>query len=354
MLRFKRAILGVAVTMLVLAGATGKSFSDEPGTFSNHLFGGSVGLPLGVALPPGVYSGLQNLWLPEMPAPRSTGNQGTGHIAAIVGGVPLVWSTGWNVFGASYTMSALQGMIFAGIYSNTTNSNASVRVISGVSAPGSTAIITTDLGNTTLTPISLSWNLGQGWFVSTNFSFMVPDGTRSIGSLSPIPDYWTFEPSVGISYISESWLLSGNFFYDFNTASKGHCCGGTTFAGPVSPFDGWENGEKVYVDLTALYKVGKWQFGPIAWLDAETTSDEPGSGFNCTTSARIGVACGHFLDAAAGGLVGYDFGPIKAQVWATYDVLARDCIVCINSFQVGSRLSFALWAPDRTALITKN
>ena len=76
--------------------------------------------------------------------------------------------------------------------------------------------------NTFVQPIALSWKLGGGWFVSTNFGFMVPDGTRQTGT--PNPDYWTFEPSVAFSYLGSNWVATLNMFYDINTKSQGVCC----------------------------------------------------------------------------------------------------------------------------------
>ena len=85
--------------------------------------------------------------------------------------------------------------------------------------------------NTFINPITLSWNMGGGWFVSASFNFTPPDGTRAYGpaafSFTPNPDYWTFEPALAISYLGPGWVLSGNFFYDINTQSQGTCCAAT-------------------------------------------------------------------------------------------------------------------------------
>jgi hypothetical protein len=43
-----------------MGGAASKSFAIEIGTFTNNLTGGSIGLPLGAAPPPGVYSGFES------------------------------------------------------------------------------------------------------------------------------------------------------------------------------------------------------------------------------------------------------------------------------------------------------
>ena len=71
-------------------------------------------MPAGAAPPPGVYTGIEVVW--PLPA-TAYGNAGassvnpTGSslkIGAAIGIVPVVWSTGWNVFGANYTVSVIQ------------------------------------------------------------------------------------------------------------------------------------------------------------------------------------------------------------------------------------------------------
>ena len=64
--------------------------------------------------------------------------------------------------------------------------------------------------NTFFNPITLSWKLGGGWFVSAGFNFTAPDGTRQVGT--PNPDYWTLEPALAVSYVGSNWVFSANMF----------------------------------------------------------------------------------------------------------------------------------------------
>ena len=41
-------------------------------------------------------------------------------------------------------------------------------------------------------------------------------------------------------------------------------------------------GNELFGDFTALYKIGKWQIGPVAYFEAQTTNDKPGGGVACT------------------------------------------------------------------------
>jgi hypothetical protein len=67
-----------------------------------------------------------------------------------------------------------------------------------------------------------SWHLGnwQRLVASAGFTFIAPDGSTYNGMSNP--DYWTYEPRVGLAYLGKDWNLTANLKYDFNTASAGH------------------------------------------------------------------------------------------------------------------------------------
>jgi len=94
-----------------------------------------------------------------------------------------------------------------------------------------------------------------------------PIGTKVIGTANP--DFWTFSPAAAISYLSANWNLSANLVYNVYTASQGFTgtLGGTPFA------NGWTDGNQFAGDLHALYKMGKWSFGPVGYFVLQTTAD---------------------------------------------------------------------------------
>ena len=199
--------------------------------------------------------------------------------------------------------------------------------------------------HTSFTPISLSWNLGHGWFGAIAFTVVGPDG--SAWHSTPLdanlnPDYWTFAPGAALSYIDANWLASANLRYDVNTASRGvtMALGGTPLG------NGYISGNELFGDFTVLYKLGKWQFGPVAYFEAQTTADRPGGGVSCAVSG----VCGFQSQAAVGALVGYDFGPVALQVWFDETV---ECANAVCGLDVWSRLSFKLWGPEAKPIVTK-
>ncbi len=329
MTRLRNVVLG-SLAALAIGGVASSALAMESGTFQNRLNGATIGLPLGALPPPGLYSGIETAYLGwGGVGPNGTGNQAAHlYLPAIAQALPLLWVPGWNFLGATYAMSVVQAFYEYQVLT------ASPGAPFSSTAPGAVVAAGYNMANTTWNPIDLSWNLGGGWFVSLGFNFMGPDGTRYVGSTNP--DYWTFEPTFAAAYLANNWNLAANFFYDINTKSGGRVLG-AGFGGPVT------SGNALYGDFHALYKLGKWSFGPVGYFEEQTTQDS-----GCPTPA----VCGMLSNVAVGGLVGYDFGPVDLQMWITDSVARNNAIDGLNFW---SRLGFRLWAPEAPKpLVAKN
>ena len=99
------------------------------------------------------------------------------------------------------------------------------------------------------------------------------------------PDYWTIAPGAAISYLDANWLASANFRYDITTASRG-----VTMAAPflAGAGNGFISGNELFGDFTVLYKIGKWQIGPVGTL--KRRPDRPGRGVACSPALRLPIA----------------------------------------------------------------
>lgn len=349
MTRMKQLALG-GLAALAIGGMASSAFAYESGSFENRLVGATIGLPLGALPPPGLYTGLETAYLGMPQGVPSTGTFLPGGarvtLPAIANAVPLLFVPGWHFLGASYGMSVVQAF-----YNNNGCAAPTSCASNGFFGNGNNAVgagggyVT---ANTTFSPLILSWNLGSGWFISSGFTFMAPDGTRTVGT--PNPDYWTFEIPLAISYLANNWNITANFFYDINTSSNGTCCGLGLIGVPgVSE----TSGNMLYADFHALYKIGKWSIGPVADFQVQTTADT-GSACTNAVTAPLGV-CNRNSSAALGGLVGYDFGPVDIQVWVTDTVAAQNYAQGAGSMNVFTRLGFRLWGPEAPKpLVAKN
>jgi hypothetical protein len=342
MTRLKQLALG-GLAALAIGGMASSAFAYESASFENRLSGATIGLPLGALPPPGLYTGLETAYLGMPQGVPSSGTfiPGGGHLVlpAIANAVPLLFVPGWHFLGASYGMSVVQAF-----YNN--NTCASGSCVNGGLFGNDHSYQTVGgeytTANTTFSPLILSWNLGSGWFISSGFTFMAPDGTRTStgGQFTPNPDYWTFEIPFAVSYLANNWNITGNFFYDINTASNGTCCAAT----PVT------SGNLLYGDLHALYKIGKWSFGPVGGFEVQTTGDT-----GCSAVATGLGICNRLGSAAIGGLVGYDFGPVDLQVWVTDVIASQNFAEGVGTMNVFTRLGFRLWGPEAPKpLVAKN
>ncbi len=341
MTRLRRVLLGGFAAALLAAGGANQSFATEPGDFTNYLRGATQGLPLGALPPPGLYGGF-GLNATGLGASAGKGNQnipGAGSAPAFGYGFTLLYVPGWTFLGANYGMAVVQGF-YQG------------EVTSSINPPFAASGISPEIANTTFTPLSLSWNLGKGLFSEVALTVVGPDGSRwpstaALGAVNLNPDYWTIAPGWAVSYLASSWTLSANFRYDINTAAQGVTM--SPFIGAAAK--GFVDGNLLFGDFTALYKIGKWSLGPVGYFVAQTTQDKPGGGLPCTYG--VGGLCGWQTQADLGFLVGYDFGPAAIQVWADDSVYCKDCIG--YGFDVWGRLTFRLWAPEAAKpLVAKN
>jgi hypothetical protein len=347
MTRLKQLAIG-GLAALAIGSVASSASAVEIGDFQNRLNGATIGLPLGAAPPPGLYTGLETAYLGELGnGGHSQGGwcipSGGGSCAvlpAIAQAVPLLWVPGVSFLGATYSASVVQAFYIFSTCGGTVNAlapgNGTGNCTGGAPLSGGGFVYT----NTFFQPINLSWNLGGGWFVAGAFAFTPPDGTHQAGT--PNPDFWTFEPSVAFSYLGSSWVLSANFFYDFNTKSQGVCCGQSNTI---------TSGNEFYGDLTALYKFGKWTIGPVGYFEVQTTAD---TGAGCTPAPGVTI-CGSYQTAAAGGLIGYDFGPVDLQVWVTDSFVGQDTPQGVGGINVWTRLGFKIWGPEAPKpLVSKN
>jgi hypothetical protein len=99
------------------------------------------------------------------------------------------------------------------------------------------------------------------------------------------------------------------------------------------------NPDFINVDLTATKKFGKWELGAVAYGSTDLTS--PIASYQKQSQF------------AAGGLLGYDFGPITLQTYATTEVYERN--YGARDTRGWFRMIIPLWtpaAPEKT-LVSK-
>jgi hypothetical protein len=247
--------------------------------------GSTVGTAPGAPLAPGVYFSNTADWGARDPNTR-----------LFVDHPVYTWSTPWMVLGARFQVMGETAF----------NGNE----IGGTHAGG--------FYNPLLTG-QLAWDLGNGLGFSYTFGAYFDVNQQLAWSSNSI------NQRFALSYTGSGWNLTANLIYGiqlspFNDRAQNSAC--------PSPFnlDGC-NPDFLNLDLTATKKFGVWELGPVAFGSMDVSTP---------------IAAYHKQSQfAAGGLVGYDFGSVKLQVYATRDVYVHNYSGL--DARVWARVTVPLW-----------
>lgn len=226
--------------------------------FSPMLPGVTTGVPVGALPPNGWYFNLSlsPKWSSlkgDSGSNASIPAAGVGQPKSVTFGVSpqLMWVPGVEFLGARYAAMITQPFT----YLKTSYSG------------GNPSVTTTAMFNTIVTPVMLSWNLGNGWFIGSGASIYIKDGTfthtynrfafngsgsgsgrEQVDADSFANNFWTFEPYFAVSYLGNNWNITLNNVLDFNTKNT---------------ITGYHSGTTYFLDVTAVKRSGPWQFGVI-------------------------------------------------------------------------------------------
>lgn len=256
--------------------------------------GATTGTPAGALPPPGFYlmmdSDYESGKLKNNAGDTATTPDGkqikASNVSAVVA---LTWVTDKELLGGRYAAAIAQPYKWASTDFTTTD--------------GSTTIDSQGAVNTAFTPVILSWDLKNGYFISTGLTVFADNGDfsydynaaagRNVKNAKAIGnDYWTFEPSFAVTHMGEQWALTFNNMLDYNTTNH------TT---------DYQSGMTYYLDVSATRHINKFTVGLLGNYTKQITDDE----VNGVAVAAIDGLSGtgnrseHIL---AGPLLSYDFG----------------------------------------------
>jgi hypothetical protein len=301
----KRTHIVKVAALGLVAGAV--TIVDRPASamegLTPYLPGVSVGAAAGALPPPGTYFANDNVFV-DGGVKNNSGNNVGANVWLDVEIPSVLYVPNFQVLGASYAAALVVPYVFKGVDAT------------GTGAPGARATISNGLFNTIIQPIGLSWNLHNGFFVSTGLSIYLPDGyyshasgTNAIGQAgaqvtsqaSIANNFWTFEPSAAISYLQNDWNLTLHAVVDVNSENN------TT---------NYQSGDIFYLDYTATKTFGKWTVGGGGnWTQQFTDDTISGTKFNDGNREE---------NLLLGPYVGYDFGPVNIAAKAMFGVMAEN------------------------------
>jgi hypothetical protein len=291
MKKFIFALFVVAAAAMVVAPAYATELWDP------HLRGLNEGLAAGAIPPPGVYF-INNSYF--APSYHSYGNLAgnytapSGHsnkdvkLFAYVDVPVLMWVPGCKFLGADYAMAIAQPFD----YTNLREGNGTSGYKSGAQW---------GLYNTILIPYELSWKLPCDFYIKQGLGIMLNDGTNSPATADTLASgpndafaeasngYYTFEPTLGLSWLHNGWNVSVDFHYAFNLKDSG---------------TNYTSGQQLAIDYTITKTIGKWTFGVGAGEETQTTCDSYNGNSISDSKANAWTM---------GPIIGYNFGPCSVQ-----------------------------------------
>jgi hypothetical protein len=253
-------------TLISLLAETESAFADpvSPG-------GWTADIELGARLPPGFYYIDTGTYLERY-------KPGGPTIDAFVNIPVFAWSTPWTILGGRLAVLAIVPELGVGI--NPGGGTASSFYRAFYNPAGLTG---------------MAWDLGGGWNISNYVGAFAPVDT-GVGNIVALGgNFWTFLDLISFAYNRDKWTLSANFTF----AHSSHDIGTGLQAQP----------DTAQVDFAATKHFDKWEVGLVGY----GSTDLDGAVRNSFGSLKQN-------QFALGGLVGYDFGPVTAQIYITRDL----------------------------------
>jgi len=279
--------------------------------WSPHLPGVDQGLAAGALPPEGTYFINDTLNADYRYGNNNGDKQGTR--ASIFVDVPIVlWNPGVKVLGADYSAALAQPFTYVDTYAGGVSQANQWGLFSTIAVPG-----------------MLSWSLPNDFHVKTGLAVYIPDGTAqkqrntsANGTYSGVANsinYWSLEPSFGLSWLHDGWNIGAEVNYDYNFKNTQ---------------TGYTSGDVIVVDYTATKTFGDWTVGLGGYSVNQIEDDK-----STVAAVQAGIdANGGFRQAkyAAGPIVGYNFGPFAVS--ATYNHALGDTKNTVNGDSFWTRI----------------
>lgn len=281
----------------------------------NWLAAGAVALTVGMAsaaqaasvTQPGEQVGLAYGPLPEGVYAIDTFSVGRADArnSADVGvNVPiLVWSTGYKVLGATLMPVIAVPSVFVNTNNPAPLPNANVSIFYN---PFIGNIFAFDLGNKFSAAYLVGAYVGVG------------DRGSILGATPVLPQLasTSIRNTFAASYTGDGLNLTASLTHILMADDAARFGGGVGAAlGPVG------NADSIYLDLTATKTFGKFEIGAVAFGYTDLAVDYRKAAY--ANFLRSGAPYVRGGTVAAGGLIGYDFGPFKTQVYVTRTIADR-------------------------------
>lgn len=294
----KSAVTGTftcaAVTCAALVAGGGLAEAREPGVPPVMPPGQTMGVPIAAPLPEGFYASLSTgYYITQLT--DGLGDRAGQKATVIDPALQLVWVPGWELLGASVKMFIVQPVV----YVDQERTAPFPAAQQGHDAKWANA-------NFQIHPVDLTWTLAPGLFVNAGFSVFVPTGQWGASEFINIGgNFWTFSPSLGVTWLRDGWNVSLEGIYFTNTENTEL---------------NYTSGDEVMLSATVTKDLGGFSLGPVAYYYKQVTDDEnAGTAYGGTIQEKgekLGV----------GAALNTQIGATNLLLMYTYDAYARNTI----------------------------
>lgn len=279
--------VGVLPTLM-----TAEAQAREPGAGALFPPGLTLGIPIAFPVPTGFYIDSRMTYYSA--ALIDDTGRASGQYADIAGDAFLaIWAPGWKLLGGSYKMFLLAP--FTDITQNRTTP-----------LPASAHGKANQFGLATLKlqPFDISWELADGLYAAAGFGVYFPVGPWSpVAAVNAGSNFWTFEPTLAVTYFKDGWNISLHAAYDINT---------------TNPVSNYTSGNELFVNATLTKNIEGFDTGPVGYYTRQVTADWNGGAY------YTGATSLPPEQYAIGGAVGRRFERFYLQLMFTQDVYARN------------------------------
>lgn len=286
-----KVFIPVAIAAGAIAATTTGMAAEN---WTTRLPGVTEGLTAGAVPPAGLYFVNETFISPTRwygPDGKSTST----HVDAFVDLPIIEWAPGIKLLGADYAAA----VVLPFDYDSTTSGSANLGSGSG-------------MYDTLLMPGILSWSLPADFHVAAQLGVWVPDGTNNKSLYVRNSNrYWAIEPGLGISWIRDGWTANVLFTYDVNFDKDADRIPNATY----------QSGDQFIAELSVTKAIGKWTVGVGGYGLKQVESDEitrAGATTKLTNTAASKYAIGP--------IVGYNFGPVIAQVYYHQNIETKNYV----------------------------
>ncbi len=225
----------------------------------------------------------------------------------------VVWATPWNLFGAQFRVWAAAPMASLAATNLLPGHSAVARGIYNPFVAGQFAY---SFGN------GFSASYLAGAYIGVSGSNVTINGGYFPPLANPF-EQTTFQQMLSLAYHGGGWNATANLYYSI-VGNNTYChCSEGVFA------------DFFNADLGLTHTFGKWEIGMVGFYSTDTAA--PFAGYQLQSQFALG------------GLVGYNFGPVNAQLAVTTDVYKHNYEA--YETRVLSRVIIPLWHPEAPKVV---